>query len=132
MTRCSMPRRLWLGLLVTAWAGNASAQVQRFFPATALRGEIVFGQPPEIELNGQAARLAPGARVRNEQNLIEMTGALAGRRAVVHYTIEESSGLVMDVWLLRREEVARRPWPTTPEEARRWSFDPAAQVWSRR
>jgi hypothetical protein len=42
----------------------AAAQAPRNFPATALRGEIVITQPPELLLNRQPARLAPGARIR--------------------------------------------------------------------
>jgi hypothetical protein len=123
---------LAVALACAAAAAPAVAQVQRVFPASALRGEIVFGQPPEIELNGGPARLAPGARIRNEQNMLELSGGLAGRRAVVHYTVEASSGLLMDVWLLRPDEAARRPWPRTADEAARWTFDPVAQTWSRR
>ncbi len=123
---------LFAGLVAGLFvAGVASAQVARNFPQTALRGEIAFGQPPEIELNGAPARLAPGARIRNTSNMIEMSGAIMGQRAVVNYTVE-AGGLVMDVWILRPDEARRRPWPTTVEEARAWTFDPAAQTWSRR
>ena len=55
---------------------------------------------------------------------------IIGGRYLVNYTID-LSGLVKDVWILRPEEVAMRPWPTTPDEAARWTFDPAAQVWSK-
>ena len=41
-------------------ASPAAAQVQRSFPQNALRGTIVFGTAPEIAVNGQPARLAPG------------------------------------------------------------------------
>ena len=108
----------------------ALAQVQRNFPATALRGDIAFGQPPEIALNGKAARLAPGARVRGADNMLQMSGALMGTRLVVNYTVD-TLGEVRDVWLLRPEEAAVRPWPRTPDEAQRWSFDPTAQTWTR-
>jgi hypothetical protein len=114
-----------------AFAMPASAQVQRNFPQNALRGEIVIGAPPEITLNGTATRLAPGARIRNQNNLLEMSAALVGNRFVVHYTTD-LSGLVRDVWILRPEEIANKPWPATTEEAQRWSFDPIAQTWTRR
>ena len=108
----------------------AGAQVQRAFPQNALRGEIVFGNPPEITLNGSAARLAPGSRIRNQNNLLEMSGALVGNKFPVHYTMD-LSGLVKDVWLLRPEELANRPWPTTAKESSSWSFDPIAQTWTK-
>ena len=126
-----MSRRAALTLaLVLASGGGLAQTVQRSFPATALRGEIVFGQPPELLLNGVPARLAPAARIRGLNNLIVMSGALVGRKAVVHYVID-SSGLVKDVRILTDRELAKQPWPTTATEARSWSFDPVAQVWSR-
>jgi len=57
-------------------------------------------------------------------------GAVIGGRYLVHYTID-TLGLVKDVWILRPEEAAVRPWPTTLEQAQAWSFDPAAQTWTR-
>ena len=107
-----------------------AAQVQRPFPPTALRGEIVFGTPPEITLIGQSARLAPGVRIRKEDNLLVLSGALIGRKATVHYT-RDVYGQPLEVWILRPNELAKTPWPTTPEEARAWTFDAAAQSWSK-
>jgi hypothetical protein len=143
MSRCSIPRwslrpihrRCALTLSISASLAAvlpAQAQVARVFPQTALRGEIAFGQAPEIELNGVPARLAPGARVRKRDNMLAMSAALTGERHWVHYTLEESSGLVMNVWILREDELSKRPWPTTAEQARNWVFDPVAQTWSRR
>ena len=108
----------------------AFAQVQRNFPQNALRGAVVVGVAPEITLNGRAARLAPGARIRDGNNMSVVPGAVIGGRYLVHYTID-TLGLVKDVWILRPEEAAVRPWPTTPEQAQAWSFDPAAQTWTR-
>ncbi len=138
MTRCSdAGRRLALKGVAAAAASlcatlPALAQVARPFPANALRGDIRFGQPPEVELNGQPARLAPGARIRGTDNMIALSGSLMGQGGTVNYTVEPTSGLIFEVWILRREEIARRPWPTTAEEAARWAFDPAAQTWTRR
>ena len=119
-------------LLVTLMLGNAGAQnvVQRGFPANALRGEIAFGQPPEVLLNGQPARLAPASRIRGTNNLLLMSGALVGKKAVVHYTLDPL-GLVLDVWILTDAERAKQPWPTKTTDARAWSFDPVAQVWTK-
>ena len=108
----------------------APAQMQRPFPPTALRGAIAFGQPPEIILNGRPMRLAPGARIRDQNNMLAMSGLLIGETLTVHYTID-ISGDVRDVWILTADELARRLWPTTPEEAARWTFDPATQTWTR-
>ncbi len=108
----------------------AAAQFARNFPATALRGEMTVLQPPEVLLNGRPARLAPGSRIRDENNLLVMSGALVQRKVVVHYTVD-SVGLLLDVWLLTPAERARQPWPATPAQAQAWSFDPIGQSWRR-
>jgi hypothetical protein len=127
MTRCAA------ALLVTLVLGShAAAQniVQRGFPANALRGEIAFGQPPEVMLNGQPVRLAPASRIRGTNNLLVMSGALAGKKAIVNYTLDPL-GLVQDVWILTDAERAKQPWPTKAADAKAWSFDPVAQVWTK-
>ncbi|WP_374675963.1 hypothetical protein [Ideonella sp.] len=132
-----MPRRHFLaaGLATAAtlaiWAvapGAIAQPLVRRFPRHALRGELVFGAFPEVLLNGQPARLAPGARVHDAANRIAMPGAVAGGRFLVHYTVN-SMGLLQDVWILRPDEAARQPWPRTPTEAATWFFDELAQVW---
>jgi hypothetical protein len=111
-------------------AAPAFAQAHRSFPAHTLRGELVIGNPPEATLNGQPARLAPGARIRGENNLLEMSGALSGRKLVVHYT-KETSGLLLEVWVLNATGRANRPWPVTEREAQAWQFDPVGQTWTK-
>ena len=117
--------------LASALATPAFAQSPRPFPDTALRGELVVTQPPAVLLNGQPARLAPGARIRGENRLIVLSGELVGRTLTVNYT-REPLGELFDVWVLTADEASRQPWPETPEQAARWSFDPVAQTWSRR
>jgi hypothetical protein len=127
MTRCVAAL-----LVAMACLSSAIAQtVQRGFPANALRGEIAFGQPPELLLNGQAARRWPAARIRGTNNMLMMSGALIGQKAVVHYVVDPL-GLVQDVWILTDAERAKQPWPTTAKDAQTWSFDPVAQVWTPR
>ncbi|MEO6895423.1 MAG: hypothetical protein ABI218_02120 [Caldimonas sp.] len=124
---------LRLAIALTAVAclvAPAQAQVQRNFPQNALRGAIVIGEAPEITLNGNVGRLSPGARIRDMNNMMLVPSAVIGGRYLVNYTID-LSGLVKDVWILRPAEAAVRPWPTTREQAAAWTFDPAAQTWSR-
>ncbi|MBX3634556.1 MAG: hypothetical protein KF683_04065 [Rubrivivax sp.] len=128
MNRCAA--LLSIAALLLATTLPAAAQAQRNFPANALRGELVIQQPPEALLNGRAARLAPGARIRGADNLLQMSGALAGQKLPVHYTLD-NAGHLLDIWVLTPAELARRPWPTTPKQASEWVFDPVAQVWSR-
>ena len=107
-----------------------AAQAQRNFPQNALRGALVFGEAPDIALNGRPARLAPGGRIRDTNNMSVVPSALHGGRFLVHYTVD-LYGLVKDVWILTADEAANKPWPTTPDEAVAWSFDPAAQAWTK-
>jgi hypothetical protein len=133
MYRCATRRHLLAASAALAFfaaALPAAAQVQRQFPQNALRGIMVFDNPPQVTLNGKPAQLAPGVRIRGQNNLLVMTGPLIGRKLVVHYTVE-TIGLVKDVWILRDEEIKVVPWPTTPEQLQTWTFDPAAQVWTK-
>ena len=127
MNRCAPLVAL---VAATALALPAAAQSPRPFPKTALRGELQFGPPPEVAINGQPARLAPGARIRGENNMLLMSGAIVGAKAVVHYTLDPT-GLVKDVWVLTPDELANKPWPSTPQEAATWTFNPDAQRWSK-
>jgi hypothetical protein len=123
MTRCA------LALLLTL-AAALPAQAQRTFERNALRGELVIVAPPEARLNGQSARLAPGARLRNPQNLLLLSGSLLEQKLLVHYTLD-GMGQVQDVWILSAAEAAKQPWPKTPAEAQAWIFDPTLQRWSK-
>ena len=123
--------RTAIALLATACiAVFAQAQTQRAFPQNALRGSLVFGTAPEAMLNGDPARLAPGARIRDASNMVVVPTAVTGGPYLVNYTLDPG-GLVKDVWILRPDEAAVQPWPRTPDEAAAWRFDPVGQVWSK-
>jgi hypothetical protein len=62
--------------------------------------------PPDITLDGKADRLSPGARIRNVQNLVVMSGSLAGTTVPVVYR-RDSAGLVHEVWMLTDDEYVR-------------------------
>ena len=115
-------------LLACALALPAAAQVQRNFMTKTLRGTVVFGAPPEITLNGNPARLAPGARIRDENNMLQLPATMVGRKVVVNYTTE-LEGMLLDVWVLTPAEAARKPWPTTEKEAQTWQFNVDVQTW---
>ena len=83
---------------------SASAQVVRSFPDTAPRGKIAFKSPPQIELDGKADRLSPGARIRDERGMLAMSGTLQGKEFVVNFKREASTGMVHEVWILSAEE----------------------------
>ena len=125
-----MQRCVAICFLLIAWVAPVAAQLQRNFPATALRAEMQITLPPQLLLNGRDARLAPGARIRDENNFLTMSGSLADRRLVIHYTLN-NEGLLLDVWVLTPAEMAKQPWPRSLEEARTWVFDPIDQSWTK-
>jgi hypothetical protein len=110
-------------------AASAQNLVQRQFPAHALRGSLKVVAAPDVLLNGQPARLAPGARIRGTNNLLVLSAAITGQALLVHYT-RDFDGLLKDLWILRADEAARF-WPGSAAEAAEYSFDPAGQSWSR-
>ena len=116
--------------LLLSLAAALPAHAQRVFQQNALRGELVITQPPEALLNGKPVRLAPGARIRNPLNMIQLSGSLLGQKLAVNYTLEPM-GLVREVWILSEAELAKKPWPATPEQAQLWVFDSTMQSWSK-
>jgi hypothetical protein len=130
MHRCVPLTAALCAVLIGATALPAAAQAVRPFTALTLRGELVVTLPPEVLVNRQPARLAPGARIRGADNLLLLSGALVGQRLVVHYTLD-SVGNVLNVWVLAPAELARQPWPVTPQQAATWAFNPDTQSWSR-
>ena len=123
MLRCAL-------VLMFALFAALPAQAQRLFQANALRGELVVTQPPEALLNGKPMRLAPGARIRNPLNMIQLSGSLLGQKLAVNYTLDPA-GELRDVWILSESELAKKPWPATPEQAQTWVFDSTMQRWSK-
>ena len=83
---------------------TSAAQVVRTFPEAAVRGKIAFKSPPQIELDGKADRLSPGARIRDERGMLAMSGTLQGKEFVVNFKREASTGMVHEVWILTAEE----------------------------
>jgi hypothetical protein len=125
-----MFRCLAFALAALAFSAPSLAQVQRNFPANAMRGTIVIDSPPQVTLNAQPARLAPGARIFGQDNLLRLSGSLVGQKLLVHYTVD-IQGLVKDVWILTATEAAKRPWPATPQDLQTWQFDAITQTWTR-
>jgi hypothetical protein len=77
----------------------------RPFPQNARRGTMTPANYPEIVIDGQSRQLAPGARIWNTDNLIEMPAALRGSDLAVNYT-EDPQGAVDRVWILSPEEAS--------------------------
>ncbi len=98
------PQRWLAALAVSIFTLGASAQAMvREFPKNALRGTLVITAAPDITLDGRVDRLSPGARIRDPQNMLIMSGVLVGQELVVNYT-RESAGMVHEVWILSPQE----------------------------
>ncbi|MES2991542.1 MAG: hypothetical protein V4844_08970 [Pseudomonadota bacterium] len=125
--RCALAAAL-TAVLTVAVVAPAAAQT-RSFPQNTLRGTIAFAEDGTIALNGRATTLSPGSRVRDEQNMIVLPAALVGTRRLVHYTLDFGGPQVRDVWVLRPDEAAIRPWPATLEQANTWTYDATTATW---
>lgn len=87
--------------------GALPAHADRPFPANARRGLMTPAYHPDIIIDGKTRRLAPSARIFNQDNLIEMPASLRGRNIVVNYQ-EDRDGLIVNVWMLTPEEAGQR------------------------
>ncbi len=119
-----------LASLQSSQATVDGQSIQRNFPQRALRGTIVFGTPPFIQLDGNATQMAAAYRVHGYNNLLLMSGQLVGVEGDVDFALDVS-GQVYEVWLLTPAEAAKKPWPHTPAQAAAWTFDPIAQTWTK-
>ena len=107
--------RLLCAAFCVIFAVAAIAQSQRIvsIPAAAKRSVFVFSGGPDVLVDGRAARLAPGARIFDRNNYLQMHGAVTGTFRV-KYLLEATTGLVQSVWILTDEEIAT-PDPAPPQ-----------------
>lgn len=124
MNRCKdVARRLalplfvcFLGLAPLAQAQSAADLAQtatqneaavggRNFPIGTVRGRLLVVDAPEIQLDDKADRMAPGARIRNAQNMLVTPASVTGQLLAVNYT-RDVSNLVFQVWILSETEAA--------------------------
>lgn len=110
MNRCCPPlaRRSLLALASLGLCSLALAQnAPRNFPTSALRGTLVVTQPPLITMDGKAAQLSPGARIKGANNMLVLSGTIVGQELLVNYTVEPH-GMVHEVWILTEAEAAEK------------------------
>ncbi len=98
MNRCLKPLLAGLAL----WAAAAQAQV--FPPGDAQRARLTIAPvPPAVLVDDRPDRLSPGARIRNTNNMIQLSASIAGQTFPVVYK-RDAAGLVHEVWMLKPEE----------------------------
>ncbi len=82
----------------------------RNFPPAALRGTLVIGTMPDVQLNGKPLRTTPGFRLFSADGRLLMGHTLAGQKLLVNYVIEPSTQWLHTAWVLTPEEAAlKRP-----------------------
>ncbi len=89
--------------LVFAVLPSAHAQ-SRTFPAHTRLGALEITVFPRATLNDKPIVMAPGVRILNESNLIQIPSTVRGARAVRYRT--DMLGQVIEVWLLTPQELA--------------------------
>jgi hypothetical protein len=97
-------RTALLGLTLAATAATAQITSIRGAPRDVKPAIIaVSATPPIISIDGKADRFSPGARIRDRDNRLMLTGTLAGKSVYTVYK-RDGAGLVHEVWLLTEEE----------------------------
>ena len=95
---------LALGALLMPQVASAQAGLRvPPIPAAARAGTLQVLQPPEVLLNGQPARLSPGARIHGRDNLLLLSATLTGQQLLVRYT-RDNTGQLHQVWVLTEAE----------------------------
>lgn len=103
---------LMIGLALAA--GLPAQALERLFPPNIKRGTLSNVDFPGVSLNGSPRKLAPGAWIRNENNMIDMPVTLRGREFTVNYT-ENPQGEIDRVWILSPAEASVPP-PKQPQQ----------------
>lgn len=70
--------------------------------------------PPQVEMDGKADQLSPGARIHGTNNLLVLSGSLVGQTMWVNYT-RDTSGLLSEIWILTEAEAALERNGTKPK-----------------
>ena len=84
----------------------------RPFPDTVKRGVMTPANYPAIIIDEKTRTLSAGARIWNQDNMIEMPSALRGSEMAVNYT-ENDNGEIDRVWILSADE-AKKTLPLQP------------------
>jgi hypothetical protein len=95
---------LMLAVLAAVFAAHVGAQF-RTIPEKALRGEFTHVTESIVTIDGKTMKLAPGAQIRSQKNLIVVPSEVP-RGALVEYTLDRDAQLDR-VWILTPAEAAR-------------------------
>ncbi len=97
-------KRFVAALLLFGCAAAAHGQL-RAIPEDAKRGVMRHVQEMIVEIDGAQQRLAPGAQIRDESNLLVVPSAVPPGTPVKYKL--DGEGLVRQVWILTPQEAAQ-------------------------
>lgn len=97
-----------LTILLSAVVALPALAGERPFPANTKRGTMSPALHPAVIIDGKQRTLSPGARIWNQENLIEVPASLRGANFVINYT-EDNQGAIDRVWLLTPDEAKKSP-----------------------
>jgi hypothetical protein len=75
-------------------------------PKDVRPGRLTVTAPPEVTLDGKPDRLSPGARIRDLNNLVIMSGSVVGKELPVVYR-RDAAGLIHEAWVLTPAEYSK-------------------------
>ena len=106
-------------------ASPEAQTLPRHFPDIADKGYMRFVNPPEVILNGVRLHISPGARIKDQRNMMLHMSQLKGRAFHVMY-VRDAMQQVGDIWLLSEYEKSQ-PSPMQKREQllRMDGYDPA-------
>ena len=101
---------LTLGLILagSAYAQHFAPDGQRTFPSDVERGEMTVLQGTVVQMGSAQEQLAPGARIFNLHNRVQLPVTLAGQKQLVNYR-RNAMGQIHTVWLLSAQEAQTTP-----------------------
>lgn len=101
--RSALRAAIALAAAASGWPLQAAAQLVRPFPDSARLGRLQIRVFPEATLNDEPVRLAAGARIYDQRNLIVMPASLSGTFDVL--VERDGAGHIGRAWILTPEEL---------------------------
>lgn len=105
MNRCTRTLLASVAAVLTIASAQAQDIIRQTIPGSAKLGVMQVTLPPEVLMDGKLDRLSPGARIRAENNMMVVSGALSGQSLLVAY-VREPQGMLHEVWILNAAERA--------------------------
>ncbi|MDO5654004.1 MAG: hypothetical protein Q4G39_07860 [Brachymonas sp.] len=107
-------------------AAPVQQTLPRHFPDIADRGHMRFIGPPLVMLKGERLHISPGARIRDERNMMVHMSQLKGWSGQVMY-VRDAMQQVGDIWLLSDYELSQpSPKQKRDDLLRQDGYDPDA------